>query len=261
MMGDLHFIIRHGLTGFAFILFVIFGMWNSELWIKEGCNIQQYAFQSPELKKNCSTVKITSSIKGSEATVLALATLIGISLQAMHILSKYKSRKLFMDDARKIIAKCALHVMAATPILGLADEDRRYFHRRIKRIADINPDSIYVWLYHLTDDNQLLIEWARRRRSYYYLGVHCCVSAVIGSLIGVATALATATYPLKFHWPEQYYLVLQISLQIVLLLSLAVMIGGALHLAKRMKAEADKMEFMWALGCVYPDFKREVLRN
>src|SRR4051812_2584263 len=108
MVGDLHFIIRHGLTGLAFLLFALFGIWSIELWFRDGCNI--IAFLQPPLAKppgspevqsvtSCTVIRLSSAAKDMQILLLALATLVGISLQGIQIFRRYTSNKLFKDRA------------------------------------------------------------------------------------------------------------------------------------------------------------------
>jgi hypothetical protein len=257
MVGDLHFVIRHGLTGFIFLLFIVFGMWNVELWVKGGCDLHAYVVGDSAVGAHCMAVKAATALKDAPLLIFVLATIVGISLQGAHIYREYSSGRLFADRARRLIAERTLSVMRHEEIEGLESCRRSSFLPRVEEISEGDPDAIYVWLYHDTKDNELLIEWARRRRSYHYLGIHCYVSFVAGTLIGAVVAFV-ASYPLRVNVLSPDYLFLQLALQAALLVLAAVWAIRALQLSRRMRDEADSMEFMWSVGCIYPEFKKKV---
>jgi hypothetical protein len=261
MVGDLHFIVRHGLAGFIFLLFIIFGMWNVELWVKGGCDLHSYIVGDSAVGTHCVAAKAATALKDAPLLVFILATIVGISLQGAHIYREYSSGRLFADRARRLIADCTLSVIRHDEIEGLENCRRSSLLPRIEEIAESDPDSMYVWLYQHTKDNELLVEWARRRRSYHYLGIHCFVSFIGGTLIGALVAFVAASYPLRVNVLPQGQLLLQLALQAALLALAAMWAIMALQLSRRMKYEANSMEFVWSIGCIYPGLKKKVLRQ
>jgi hypothetical protein len=103
-----------------------------------------------------------------------------------------------------------------------------------------------------------LIEWARRRRSYHYLGSHFGWAFIAGTVTGLCLRVVI-NYPPQLQYPEHHYLVLQIIVQAMLAALGIAWMSGAWYLASPMKRDADQMEFAWYLGCLYPDFKKKVL--
>lgn len=115
---------------------------------------------------------------------------------------------------------------------------------------DSRSDPVFVALYHLKVPPHL-VEWARRRRSYYYLGATSMIAITFGLMSGfllgvmqsgfspesplVSWGSTWANHPLR--WP-----LLAISAVIV-----SFFIISALWLANRMKNDADQMELAWAL--------------
>jgi hypothetical protein len=277
MVGDLHFVIRHGLTGFAFLLFLAFGIWNVELWFREGCDISFYIVKqsersgapaaeqsddpaemsTPALRApNCTSRSITYGTKDSQFLVLAIATLIGITLQGIQISWMYRRRQLFTDPARQNISERVQQVIDGN-VENLIGDDLKHAREYLNTIARSDPDALYVWVYHYTKDNELLIEWARRRRSYHYLGRHLSVAFMLGTLIGACIGVVS-NFPPRFNYPALEHVYLQLGVQASLLLLCIGWARAAWYLATPTKKDADFMEFAWSLGCLYPDFRRKV---
>lgn len=97
-----------------------------------------------------------------------------------------------------------------------------------------------------------MIEWARRRRSYYYLGCNWALEFVTGTVAGVVRAYVVE------YFSKHESLSGQVHLGIALILLFGVWAGAAWYLAQKMKSQADNMELAWSCGRLYPDFKNKV---
>ena len=149
-------------------------------------------------------------------------------------------RDLFTDPVRTGIADRAVQVLAGGQVDGLDGEELEFYRRRVRAIAARDPDTLYVWAYH-TVDNELLIEWARRRRSYHYLGLHWALSR------------SYANDPTHPH--------AAVVLQILLLAGCAAWACGAWYLSKPMRRDADDMELAWSCGRLYPAFRTKAFEQ
>lgn len=158
------------------------------------------------------------------------APVIGITIQGTHIFGLWLLDSLFKDYGRGIIAT----------------EMHKIFDDCVKSGASLLPehwqalegttaDSLFVWLYHRSAPNDL-IEWARRRRSYYYLGVNLILAVVLGLAAGALLPALTAASPS-----------LQRTTVALLLLAWCC---GALWAARKMLRDVDQMELLWAAARV-----------
>jgi hypothetical protein len=266
--SDLHFIIRHGLTGLMFLFFLLFGIWNIEVWARPGCDVARTL--ALDLAGQCTAVKVYSRLADLDWLVLAMSIIIGITLQGMQMVINYACRKLFKDKARRYIANRVMEVIRRDDIPDLKGEILKKYDRKFARVSRKRPDALYVWVYH-SDADDKLVEWARRRRSYHYLGFHFATAFLIGTSAGVAVALL-GNYPLAAWCPpaEGNLLLtawcspaegdrrLQAVLQTFLVVCAAAWAVGALCLARPMKDDADAMELAWSCGRLHPGFRRAV---
>ncbi len=253
--SDLHFIIRHGLTGFMFIAFVLFGIWNVELWFHNGCSLM--ALLRLEPLAGCAVSIITLKLGEASWLVLILCVIIGITLQGGQMLLWYRRKRFFTDPARLAVARQVVSSMAsyATEKPGL---DRSSLYQEILEAAARDfPDSLYVWVYH-SQANTQLIEWARRRRSYHYLGLHFATSFLFGVPIGLFIGMIR-NYPLNLYYPVgPGELFIQALIQVILFLVVVAWVAAAFYLSGPMKTEADYMELAWSLGQLHPDYRNKI---
>lgn len=89
-----------------------------------------------------------------------------------------------------------------------------------------------------------LIEWARRRRSYHYLGVNWAVAAILGLLIGLL-------FPWLNSLQRDYKL-------IILVLFVAFWVTATLWLAMKMRHDINTMEMAWVCARLDPSFKDSI---
>jgi hypothetical protein len=262
--SDLHFIIRHGLTGFMFLIFVLFGIWNVELWVRSGCVITPPSFG---LQGECTIGKLLLVLAhdGPSLFILVICVIIGISLQGAQMLSRYRRGEFFTDFARTEIADRIRCIIQNNPDICFKDNydssNKHSLHQeRMEDAVKKYPDSVYVWVYHSSADPQL-IEWARRRRSYHYLGYHFFTAFLLGSAFGYVIALLL-NFPLHIrNTTSGDWLVLQITIQVTLLGLSGYWAYSAFRLSGPMKQEADSMELAWSLGTLYPNFKKKVFEE
>jgi hypothetical protein len=298
MVGDLHFIIRHGLTGLVFLFFVVFGVWNWEIWFRNGCDIASYIMpqfsqamgvpipgarvltnqvsSTQAITSHCTTNKIVYSLKDIGVLVLAFSPIIGISLQGAQIFRKYIRKELFTDDARTRISEMIIDrltsELSSANIKNMYSRNRssneiEKYGIRLSEIKNENPDALYVWVYH-TDANDRLIEWARRRRSYHYLGLHFFTAFFAGNFLGILIGfvinynnILVNGIPNSINSIPKAYLNFQIFIQILLNLFFLAWGAAAYYLSKPMKTDADNMELAWSFGFIYPDIKKKIFAD
>lgn len=215
-MGDTHFLLRHAIVGAVFLIFAWLGWWLVADKIA-------WAFFTKEI-----------ATEGFAAiSALVLAPLIGITIQGSHVVMlKWKHGEIFNDHARLLLKGVMKNVLidcsSSTEVLSPQDW---------KRLLDAPADSLFVWLYHRSAPVDL-IEWARRRRSYYYLGINL----VIAVLFGTATGLFIAKAP---PWIE------------LIAASLAGILwcAGAISAALAMRDDVERMELLWIAARVDPTLR------
>lgn len=205
---DFHFLIRNGLSGGVFLAFVVSG-----IWVGAGADEAQGALKW---------------MSDHDALVIAVSPLLGVMLQGLYLTHAYRSGSVFEDAAREIVAG---------RIRGNWLKDYGC------PLDDHSSDNLFVPVYHSQAQNHF-IEWARRRRSYYYLGKNCIYGAALGSatgLIAVAFSASAIQMPL---WGRAV-----LGASSVLAVALV-----TLPLARRMKQDADRAEAIWAVSYLRPDF-------
>jgi hypothetical protein len=257
MVGDLHFILRHGFAGFMSVFFVIFGMWNAELWLAEGCNIEVYLMG--HIPQKCTTIKLISYAKDLEWIILIIAPIVGIMLQGLLAWSNIISY-FVTNSAKIIVARRILEVIAEGNVNRNEVKMLHDYQIELERLALTSPDALHYWLYY-SDGGDQIIEWVRRRRSYYYLGMNLAMSCLIGIPIGVVIC-GLINYPPRMYLPPQEQsLILLLVLQSSMFALGILWVLGARKLGMQMKLDADYMEFAWAIGYIHPDFKKRITRE
>jgi hypothetical protein len=253
--SDLHFIIRHGLTGLMFLFFFVFGVWNVEVWTRAGCDVAHSL--ALDLQPHCSVVKLYAGLAASDWLVLAVSVVIGITLQGVHMALKFRNHAFFTDPARTALAQRVTDVISRNDLNDLQGAGLEFYRQRLGAIARDNPDALYVWVYH-SDADDKLVEWARRRRSYHYLGVHFASAFVVGTAAGILFGIAN-NYPITlWHPPTLHETIFQFLLQEILIACCIIWALGAWRLSRPMLQEADAMELAWSCGRLHPAFKRAV---
>jgi hypothetical protein len=220
-MGDVHFILRHAMTGAIFVLFAAFGLSLTggsfaDLW-------------STELSNEWS----------SAATALSVIAfpMIGITIQGAYYCahSIFVGTEWFSDQARKLVADKARKAISDCEECT----DSRDIPIDWKYLRQCPDDAYFVWLYHDRATPQM-IEWARRRRSYYYLGWNWVLAAAAGIAAGALIGEIQA-FP-------------QIRIPTLVVLGL-IWAAGAIWAAERMRRDADAMEAIWAASQIDPQFR------
>ncbi|HEX8072498.1 MAG TPA: hypothetical protein VF546_21300 [Pyrinomonadaceae bacterium] len=123
-----------------------------------------------------------------------------------------------------------------------------------KEPRPVPDDSLFVLLYHCTAPPHL-IEWARRRRDYHYLGLNWTIASLLGMFVGLNCAWLWAG-ELRYagHWK---------AFGVALLLTFwLVWMAGAFWLSLQMKQDVDSMELVWACitcSASEPKFKSNFL--
>jgi hypothetical protein len=180
---------------------------------------------------------------GAEVLLTAIAfPMIGITIQGLHIAIMSLTRRLFEDPARKAVGAQVKAVFAQVAASTAqvpageeppADVDWAFLQRA-------SNDACFVWLYHSCAGPDM-IEWARRRRSYYYLGINWVAAAVLGLLAG-------------FYGDD----LTSVGAQPILVLAALVWAAGAIVLALRMRRDADSMEAIWAAAIAHPELRERL---
>jgi hypothetical protein len=214
-MGDTHFLLRHAMVGVVVLLSVWLGWW----FVQPDAAIHFIIRQKPE---------VASAVFSAVFT----APVIGITVQGMHIFGLWLFGKLFKDYARRVVADSMRDQFA-----GCIGSDPFLKDHHWDELRAAPADSLFVWLYHRSAPTDL-IEWARRRRSYYYLGINLVIAAVLGLLAGAFLPTALRADP----WHQR-------GAVLILFLAWA---WGAIWAARRMLRDVDQMELLWAAARVSP---------
>jgi hypothetical protein len=159
------------------------------------------------------------------------------SLQGIYLLVLHQVGWMFEDDARRLVADKICEVIAK----GAAWPEQCR-----SRISDYEQDPIFVAFYY-SHAPAHLVEWARRRRSYHYLGW----TVSIGAVLGVGLGFCWVGWVNEVSWKNLN----DLSIGFILGGTL-VAIASALILATRMQRDVDQMEALIAYdqrGCQIVD--------
>ena len=167
--------------------------------------------------------------------------MIGITIQGAHYCaySLYSGLDWFSDPARKLIAD---KLREAIDQCQQGNCDASVDWPYLKSAPD---DAFFVWLYHHRATHYM-IEWARRRRSYYYLGWNWVLAAGAG-------VIAAVLYIQLSKWHPN-------DVRLVLCGLALIWAGGAIWAAERMRRDADSMEAIWATSQIDPSFRECLAR-
>lgn len=229
-MSDFHFIVRHALTGAVFVVFLLLALsvWNPTI--------------VSEVKET------TLDLAAKVAIAIATVPIIGVIIQGMHVSLLAFTGRLFNDEARKAVAERAKSQVNQIKLPGVPSglTDKCFM---LLRTAP--NDSYFVCLYHTEADSNL-IDWARRRRSYYYLGINWALAA----WVGLATAAALIGSGM-ISSTEASRSALALPCRIVFgIVVLAAWTIGTIRLALLMKEHVDRMELIWVATRLDPGFSR-----
>ena len=218
---DFHFLVRNGIAGGIFLALFVVGVW----------------VERPD--DAASLLGSMAQIQSVVVAAVAAATpVIGICLQSLLLLIRYARQDVFTDEARRIVANRLRAAVKADT------EWNRQYGQLLKSELD---DRLFVSLYHRKAP-QHLIEWARRRRSYDYLGWTSVLGAVLGCISGWASGIAWH-YPFWHDTATRY---------VIAVAALACWTLAALYLARRMRRDADTMELAWAIFELTPDLQKRI---
>jgi hypothetical protein len=220
MGGDTHFLLRHAIVGAIFLLFAWIGWWSFDADGADRFLDRQIAL-------------------GASAALSAFVSspVIGITIQGVHIFILSLFGGPFNDDARKLVASEVRK--SFTECLKQAAPGLE--HDQWERLKKAPDDALFVWLYHRSAPVDL-IEWARRRRSYYYLGMNLVIAAAVGFGLG---RLAPGIVGLG-HETKEFLVIGSGVLWCV----------GAIWAALMMRRDVESMELLWAAARVHPGLKQ-----
>lgn len=224
-MGDFHFIVRHALTGVVLLAFSLGTCWIAD----------------PKLAgKIIESLTKANNLTAALAALTALTPVIGVIVQGIYTACLYhRSGHGFTDMARKAIAERIREQVFKNLTLKMSAEVRQQCCK-ILSDAEMPDDSLFVWLYHV-DAPPHLVEWARRRRSYHYLGMNWAIAAGLGVLTGLVV-------PGLVHAGRTWQIVF-------LVVAAMIWIAGTWWLARKMEHDVDCMEMAWAYSYLNPEFK------
>jgi len=218
-MDDVHFILRHAMTGAVFVFFTLAGL----------------TFLDVDISARLPTVPGEWPAAAAALAIIAFP-MIGITVQGAHYCAYtlYSGLDWFGDPARKLIAdkirNTIIHCQEG-------DREKAVDWTYLRSAPD---DAFFVWLYHHRATPHM-IEWARRRRSYYYLGWNWVLAAAAG-------VIAAVLYSQLKDWDGS-------SVRLMLCGFALVWAGGAIWAAERMRRDADTMEAIWAAAQIDPKFR------
>jgi hypothetical protein len=215
-MGDVHFILRHALTGAILLIFIVVGSYAVDPVVTRA-------------------LVVGGLDREGVALALAAVPILGITIQGAHILVLNRLGRLFTDPARRFVSA---RLKAIARKYSERSNDDSGIWASILRAPD---DAIFVWPYH-SFANHDLIEWARTRRSYYYLGINWVAAALVGFAGGAAAV-----------WVGQ-----ESDWRAFALFVCLFWIYGAARAAGLMKRDADTMEALWAVARADPEFRAEL---
>jgi len=218
---DFHFLLRTGFSGGVLLATSCLG-----LWIGGSAYLDDILSKAGEMSGFATLVS---------AAFLALSPIIGMCLQGSYLLWLATRDVMFRDQTRRYVADAVRASIANSrwPYAPLVAKD-------------VHEDAFFVALYH-THAPSHLIEWARRRRSYHYLGITFALAAVAGLTLGLLLGLGSSR--LAFSQAASRLLHLPSIASISVVLAAA---AGAIALSKRMLRDVDQMEAIWAVLHVDP---------
>lgn len=222
-MDDVHFILRHAMTGAVFVIF-------SALTFAIIAPADALALLQSEPLQG-------EALAGTAALAIIAFPMIGITIQGAYfsVHTMISGSDWFEDPARKYVAKkVRLAIKECRDCASVADVVVDW-----ESLAKAPDDAFFVWLYHHRA-TPYMIEWARRRRSYYYLGWNWVLAAATGVIAAHVVQLV--------DWNSQDARVVLIGLGLA-------WAGGALWAAERMRRDADTMEAIWAASQIDPRFR------
>lgn len=220
-MGDVHFILRHAMTGAVFVFFAALAL----------------SLTGGSLAKVLPT-QVNNEWSSAAAALSVIAfPMIGITIQGAYYWAYaiIVGTEWFGDDARRLVAEKVRK--AISDFESSADSrDIPIDWRKLRQCPD---DAFFVWLYHDRAAPQM-IEWARRRRSYYYLGCNWALAA--GAGIAAGWLIGVIQDDPQFKIPALVFFG-------------SLWAAGAIWAADRMRRDADAMEAIWAASQIDPQFR------
>lgn len=229
-MSDFHFVVRHALTGVILLVFTLYGVWFVD--------------------EEAGRILISRIIRKDNvvATALVSAPVFGIFIQGLYTAFLHIFNLAFTDSARKRIGARIRNL-----IINGHYKDNEF----CQLLCTVSDDALFVWLYH-EEAPSYMIEWARRRRTYHYLGMNWLIASVLGLSTGML--LPYVANIIKAGGSSKPLLLVTIS-PIVKILGFAMTvlwIVGILFLSRQMKRDADNMELAWVFGRMNPNLKKAI---
>jgi hypothetical protein len=234
---DHHFLVRYSFTGVIFLVFALGGLW---------------------VINDDAAVRVMGTFSGSNmqvgpAVISAVATVpvIGVMIHGLYLIFGYLMwGHSFPDEARKQVAEVIRE--KANALTALDQQWKDHFTTNEASPKFLPDDSLFVWLYYF-DAPPHLIEWARRRRDYFYLGVSWAMAAGIGLFLGMlAGRLVFHHLNVTVHWAPQP----KCGYAVAILIFCALWIVAASWLGWLMKKDVDAMELAWAAARLNADLHK-----
>src|SRR5690348_1235830 len=144
------------MTGAVFVIFTAAGLW----------------FFDPNLLRSVSDLRADWP-EATAALAIIGFPIIGITIQGTYYVAFTLGfgRAWFSDPARKLVADAVGRAIAdCNDKTSITEKDWKF-------IRNAPADAFFVWLYHGRATPHM-IEWARRRRSYSYLGANWFLASV-----------------------------------------------------------------------------------
>jgi hypothetical protein len=176
---DHHFLVRYSFTGVIFVLFALGGLWA----------VNDAAAHSVIGQFSGSNKEVGAAFISAVATV----PIIGVLIHGIYLIISYlKWGHSFPDAARSEVANAIREKVESSATLS--EEWKSRFRKGPANPRPMPDDSLFVWLYYF-DAPQQLIEWARRRRDYFYLGMSWSMAARLGMACASPPTRSSATSP------------------------------------------------------------------
>lgn len=221
-VGDDHFVAQNAFTGVVFFVFVLTGIWF----------VYPYA-------DGVLLGLIFSDNYGPAITALITAPILGVLLQGFWAFAQYRIKgHPYRDLARQEIAKRIKRAVRQSSVIP--DEIKS----RLRKAPD---DSLFVWYYY-SGASDKLVEWARRRRDFQYIGDNWTAGAVCGVVAGLIIGGVW-----RFNLYDSRLLT-----GAILVFALLTWVTGLQYLRAKMAKDVDSMELLWLCAELDQAFKQEI---
>lgn len=232
-MDDQHWLLSTTLAGFIFV-----AVFFSSVWALTGHSprmIATTAFGIPEnLKAGVSETLALLAVVG------AILPLLGMVVRVLSIMGWLRWQ--LRDEARKVIGALSREALLTSRCSKIG-KSRTSVSDKINEASD---DSLFIW-FALAEKKDVVVQWARNRRHYQYLGENCFTATLAATMAALVVAAFHCFQGIKW-WPS-------VGCLLILLLWMA----GLLGLRCYMKRAVDSMELAWVCQELDPDVRQKVL--